>query len=302
MEGNKVTMGQMIIQMIQGDQLSITEESEILGILEERQRKREEEKMGRCLAGVIESVLTEKVREGKIKAASKKRYHPIYKRCFVETIIGNMDASELTEALIKEIIIDAHETLGTSRNDMLYFMGLLQIGLNKMSEEGLLNFMPNKKLFITFAEAEKETNYRDNPYSIEEMEDLMAWVERNPDDVRGLAVGLWLSGGISPEEIIDLKKECLEDSGATSAGELTTIKRPGSDRYLRLTSVRKRILDAALQIQSNNGMEYVFMVEKEHRWRKLTKKSLQIKLYYICEDLGIKYKAFHCNDVILTRF
>ena len=41
MEGNKVTMGQMIIQMIQGDQLSITEESEILGILEERHRKRE---------------------------------------------------------------------------------------------------------------------------------------------------------------------------------------------------------------------------------------------------------------------
>ena len=302
MEGNKVTMGQMIIQMIQGDQLSITEESEILGILEERHRKREEEKMDRCLAGVIERVLTENVEKGKIKEATKKRYHPIYRRCFLDSNIGNLDASELTEALIKEIIIDAHETLGTSRNDMLYFMGLLQIGLNKMSEEGMLNFMPNKKLYITFAEAEKENNYRDNPYSIEEMEDLMAWIDRNPDDVRGLAVGLWLSGGISPEEIVNLKKECLEDSGTTSTGGFTAIKRPGSDRYLRLTNVRQRILDAALKIQSENGMEYIFMVEKEHRWRKLTKKSLQIKLYYICEDLGIKYKAFHCNDVILTIF
>lgn len=302
MEGNKVTMGQMIIQMIQGNQLSVKEETEISEILEKRKREREDQKMDRCLAGVIERVLSERVEKGKIKAATKRRYHPIYKRCFEDTVIGNMDGSELTEEMIREIIIDANETLGTNRNDMLYFMGLLQVGLNKLSEEGMLNFMPNKKLYIKFLESERETNYRENPYSIEEMEDLMAWIDRNEDDVRGLAVGLWLSGGISPEEIINLKKECLEDSGTNSTGELTAIKKPGTDRYLRLTSIRKRLLDSALAIQSDNEADYIFMVKKEDKWRMLTKKSLQIKLYYMCEDLGIKYKAFHCNDIILTRF
>ena len=302
MEENKVTMGQMVLQIIQGGQLSVTEESEVMKILEERKREWEEEKMGRCLAGTIERVLTENVEKGKIKEATKKRYHPIYRRCFLESIIGNMDASELTEETIRELIIDAHETLGANSNDMLYFMGLLQVGLNKLSEEGKLNFMPNKKLFIKFAEAERESYYRENPYSIEEMEDLMAWIDRNPEDMRGLAVGLWLLGGISPEEIINLKKECLEDSGTDSTGGFKAIKRPGSDRFLRLTSARQRMLDSALEIQSDNGTEYIFMVEKEHIWRKLTNKSLQIKLYYICEDLGIKYKAFHYNDIILTRF
>lgn len=302
MDNNKVTIGQMVIQMIQGDQLSAAEESEIKKILEERQGKREEDRLTRCLAGIIDADLTQKVESGQIKEATKRRYHPVYKRCFVDGKIGNMDASELTESLIRDAIIDAHESFGLDRNEIMCFMGMLQTGLNKMSEEGMLNFMPDKKMFKTYFEVDKGTNYIDNPYSIEEMEDIMAWVDRNPTDARGLAVGLWLSGRISPEEIINLKKECLDDVGAASTGNLPAIKMPDSDRYLKLTSVRKRMIDSALALQSNNGMEYIFMVEKEHRWRKLTKKTLQIKLYYICEDLGIKYKAFHINDVILTRF
>ena len=114
----KVTVYDMILQIINGNQLSITEETEVLRILRKREEDRETVRMSRCLAGVIEAEMQRKLEEGIIKESTKSRNHPVYRRCFLETKTGNMDASELSELKIKEFIIDAHESFGLTRNEM----------------------------------------------------------------------------------------------------------------------------------------------------------------------------------------
>ena len=91
---------------------------------------------------------------------------------------------------------------------------------------------------------------------------------------------MWLfSGDISIKQIVNLKKKnCNED----------VLKKWNS----------KKIIEKALQLHPEEE-EYIFMVKKEGRWTKLTVRGVQIKLYYICEEIGIEYKKIHRDDAIV---
>jgi len=287
MEKERMTIYDMILQIINSNQLSADEEAEVLGILRKREEEREKKRMSRCLAGVIEEKMQKMVEEGIIKEATKTRYHPIYKRCFLETNFGNLDATEITEAEVEEFIIEAHESFGLNRNDMLCFMGLLQKGLNELSDRGLLTFVPDKQMYRSYVESDRENKYIDNPYSEEETERIMKWIEEHSDtDIRALAVGLWLTGNISPEEIIGLKKDDCWNSDN------------GIEKGIFKEDEKKKYVTEAFKLHPDEE-QYIFMLKKEGRWRRLNERSLQIKLYYICRSIGITYRAFHKNEIII---
>ena len=169
-------------------------------------------------------------------------------------------------------------------------MNMLKTGINKMSDLKLLNFAPNKKMFRGYVENDKGIKYIGNPYSQEETNKIMEWVENDFFDVRGLAVALWLSADISPEEIVALKKEdCWKNDNDLIIGKGIFEE----DKKLRYVTEAFKLHPADEQ--------YVFMVKKDGRWRKLNERSLQIKLYYICQDIGITYRAFHKNEIILPN-
>lgn len=300
MEKERITMSDMIIQTINDNLLSAEEEVEIMDVLRGRGEEREKKRMSRCLAGVIEAEMQKKVEEGGIKESTKNRYYPIYRRCFKENKIGNMDSSELTEEIIQDYIIEAHESFGLNRNDMTFFIGFLQIGINKLSEDGMLDFIPDKKIYKNYIETKQDKNFIYNPYPKEETKKIMEWVEKHLDDVRGLAVALWLLGDISPEEIIKLKKQDLVVSSGNKTDNIRMIRKPNADSYLLLTDERNRLIKAALDLHPSDGLEYIFMVKKENRWIRLNSHSLSIKLYYICRNIGkaVTYRAFHSCDVI----
>ena len=263
MEKNRTTMTDMIIQTIIDNQLSAEEEIEIMDVLRGRGEEREKKRMSRCLAGVIEVEMLKKVEEGVIKESTKNRYYPIYRRCFKENKIGNMDSSELTEEIIQDYIIEAHESFGLNRNDMTFFIGFLQIGINKLAEDGMLDFIPDKKIYKNYIETKQDKNFIYNPYPEEETKKIMEWVEKHPDDVRGLAVALWLLGDISPEEIIKLKKQDLVDSSGNKTDNIRMIRKPNAVSYLLLTDERNRLIKAALDLHPSDGLEYIFMVKKK---------------------------------------
>lgn len=288
MKEQKITVFDMVLQLIQGNQLSPEEEAELMEVLTRRGEEREEKRKSRCLAGVIEAEMQRKVEDGIIKQSTKNRYYPIFRRCFLETKIGNMPASELSDSVIREFIIEAHEFMGLNRNDMYFFMGMLQTGLNKMSDAGFLAFNPDRKLYRGYIESDRGIRYIDNPYSEEETKELMKWIESHFEDSRGLAVALWLSSDISPEEIVALTKEKCWDSGN------------GMEKGIFRQDTKKRLITAAFNLHPENE-EYIFMVKKDGKWRKLNERSLQIKLYYICQDIGITYRAFHKNETIVPN-
>lgn len=277
----------MIVQVIKGDQLLEEEEAELLEVLRRRGEKRESARLSRCLAGVIETEMQKKVDEGIIRKVTKDRYHPIFRRCFQETQTGNMDASELSESAIRDFVMDAHEFMGLNKNDMYFFMGMLQMGLNKLSDMELLTFIPDRKMYRGYIESERGIKYIDNPYSPEETKIIMDWIIKNPD-TRALAVGLWLTGNISPEEIVVLKQEdCWEYDNDLVVGKGIFEER-----------AKLRFVTEAFKMHPADE-QYVFMVKKDGRWKKLNERSLQIKLYYICQDIGITYRAFHKNETII---
>lgn len=287
MEKDRTTVTDMIIMTINDNRLSVKEEVEIMDILRGRGEGREKKRMSRCLAGIAEQELQKRVDKGEIKESTKNRYHPIFRRCFLETEIGNMDAAELSESVVKDFVMEANEFLGLNRNDMYFFMGMLQTGLNKMSDMGLLTFEPDRKMYRVYVESERGIRYIDNPYSPEETKSIMDWIEEHSDiDVRALAVGLWLTGNISPEEIVALRKEDCWDSGS------------GIEKGMFKECARQRFVTEANKHHPDEE-QYVFMVRKDGRWKRLNERSLQIKLYYICQDIGIVYRAFHKNEAII---
>jgi len=184
----------MIVQMIDDGQLTSDDESEIKQAIEESDRKSEEERRGRCLAGIIEKYLIDRAEALEITESTKRRYMTIVRRCFIDTAVGNLDGAEITEEIIMEFIIEAHESMGLDRNGMMFFMGMLQTGLNHMADNGVLNFIPDKKIFKNYIESEKGTHYIDNPYTDDEVKCIVDRNKKNPLDVRGLSVwlGLWV--------------------------------------------------------------------------------------------------------------
>lgn len=284
MNETKITVCNMIIQMITGNQLTLDEELDIKKALEEARK-------ARCLAGIIEKELDELTKMGKLNESIRQRYYPILRRCFMDTTYGNLDASSLSEAVIQEFVIEAFDSYNLSQNDLLFFTGMLKLGLNKMAESKLISFTPDKKILKSYIEPVDEYRYIRNPYSEKETNLIMKWIEDHPSDTRALAIGLWFSGGLCPMQIINLKKEnCWGNNNMDGR----TI---GFDKNIFSVWHRMIYIKRAIKLHPEDTI-YVFMVEKNGTWKKLTGRSLQIKLYYICQDIGIKYKSFHQNEVI----
>lgn len=137
----------------------------------------------------------------------------------------------------------------------------------------------------------------ERPYEGEDLEKIAAWLEQNPEDVRGLAVAFWLLGEISADEIVNLKTSDLVSCYDVDAA---VIRRNTFIDYLLLTPERKRIIHAALELYQGRGKEYVFMVESRGKLRKLSEVGLLGKLADICRQVDVTYKApIKCTDRII---
>lgn len=150
---------------------------------------------------------------------------------------------------------------------------------------------------IDFSEAMKEKYGIERPYEGEDLEKIAAWLEENPEDVRGLAVAFWLLGEISAKEMVNLRPS---DLVSCSDEDAITIRRNTSVDTLLLTPERKRIIHAALNLYNGRGKEYVFMVKDRGKLRKLSEVGLLGKLAAICRQVDVMYKApIKCTDRII---
>lgn len=120
------------------------------------------------------------------------------------------------------------------------------------------------------------------PFSIEEREKIMEWIDLHQYDAKALAVALWLSGGIAPLEITNLRRADYQ-----SAKSMDIV----------MESEKREIIRKALKLHPE-GLEFVFMAQKGAEWKKLKGNSIQMKLYHICDEIGIIYKPFHKNEAI----
>lgn len=137
----------------------------------------------------------------------------------------------------------------------------------------------------------------DNPYTTEETAIIREWAEDHPFDVRGLAVSLWLSGGFTPEAIINLKtSDCW--SGGRDAHGLIHMGNIAVDRSIFQQWDRFRIVKRAMELHQEK-QPYVFMVYERNQWSKLHGNAIQLKMFHICRNLGITYKKFSNNEIIL---
>jgi len=297
----RITVLDMILQVINGNQLSVEEEADLIEILKKRGEEREEKRLSRCLFGILKHEMDLKLKTGEFKLSTVQRYKPIIHRCFSGTY-GNMDASDLNEEILHEFITEIYESYRMSRNEIYIFMNLLKKALKQMNEYGILEFTPSKKLFVNHMEMVSGTKLIDCPYSYNEQKAITQWIVDHSSDMRGLACGLWLIGGdgLSPEKIIGLKgqdawKYCMD--GLNEQNVADDILDFDSD--INRANAREHIIQKALSLHPEET-DYVFMVEKKDSegWKKLSGPVLQIKMNWICSSLNIPFKPFHGNEAI----
>ena len=268
----------MVRQIIDEDKLA--DEAEIRRILEEKGKK--EEERGICLASVIEKELEKAIKSGQICESNVGLYQSVFSKSIKNSEFGNIPASELSDMLIRKFVLQAEKTYEMNRTQLKCFTGMLQTGLNKMAEEDMLDFVPERHVYKNYLMCQdKGIRYIENPYSAEEIEKIKEWVELHPKDVRGQAIGLWFSGNVSMEEIANMKKEDAH-KGIFRKWE------------------RARFIINALKLHPENK-DYVFMAVNEGRLEKLTPQSFQMKLYHVCNRLGFEYKRINRNEAIVCK-
>ncbi len=268
----------MVRQIIDEDKLA--DEAEIRRILEEKGKK--EEERGICLASVIEKELEKAIKSGQICESNVGLYQSVFSKSIKNSEFGNIPASELSDMLIRKFVLQAEKTYEMNRIRLKCFTGMLQTGLNKMAEEDMLDFVPERHVYKNYLMCQdKGIRYIENPYSAEEIEKIKEWVELHPKDVRGQAIGLWFSGNVSMEEIANMKKEDAH-KGIFRKWE------------------RARFIINALKLHPENK-DYVFMAVNEGRLEKLTPQSFQMKLYHVCNRLGFEYKRINRNEAIVCK-
>lgn len=276
---DKITvLCQIVRQIIDDNQLP--DEAEIRKILEEKVKTKEE--IGICLASVIEKELEKAIKSGQICEENAGMYWSVFEKSIKKSEIGNMPVKELSDILIKKFVLQAGKVYEMDRTRLKCFTGMLQTGLNKMSEEDMLGFVPDRHIYRNYLMyPDREIHYIDNPYSTEETEKIKEWIDLHPNDIRGLALGLWFAGDVSLAEIANLKKE------DANKGILRKYK-------------RARFITRALKLHSQRG-DYVFMVINDGQWEKFTPQGFMMKLYHICNKLGIKYKRINRNEAMLCK-
>lgn len=280
-------IGQFICCLINENVLSKEEEYQIKDCIEKRKRRR-------CLARIIDDELSRNVKSGVISECAKEKNYSLYKRCFIESMIGNLDASDLSENIIREFIEEVEESFGLDDYEMLCFMGLLQCGLNRMADENILNFDPDRRIYRHYIEAERGIIYIDNPYSFSETESIKVWIDRHPDDIRGLALGYFFTTDASLAEIVHMEKA---DQGENSLISPDIVK---INKNVRISKEKARIISKALK-RCPAKEKYIFMIQKKGKWEKLNEKGIQLRLYHICKELGITYRPIGKNEAILPK-
>ena len=269
----------MVRQIIDEDKLA--DEAEIRRILEEKGKKEEEDR-GICLASVIENELEKAIQSGQICEEHVGLYKSIFEKMIRESEIGNMPAKELSDILIKKFVLQAGKVYERDRTRLKCFTGMLQTGLNKMAEEDMLRFVPDRHIYRNYLiYPDKEIHYIDNPYTDAETEKIKEWRDLHTNDIRGLALGLWFTGNATLLEIVNLKKEAA---------------RKGIFKKWK----KARFISKALELNPKNG-DYVFMTKSEGNLEKLTAQGLMMKLYHICNKLGIKYKKINKNEAMVCK-
>ena len=266
----------MVRQIIDEDKLA--DEAEIRRILEEKGKK--EEERGICLALVIEKELEKAIKSGQICESNVGLYQSVFSKSIKNSEFGNIPASELSDMLIRKFVLQAEKTYEMNRTRLKCFTGMLQTGLNKMAEEDMLDFVPVKHA-KEYLGSKIVIQYINNPYTPEETERIKEWIELHPDDIRGMAIGLWFTGDVSLLEIANLKREeCHKD--------------------IFKKWKRARFVAKALELHPQNK-DYVFMAINDGKLEKLTPQSFQMKLYHVCNRLGIEYKRINRNEAMLYK-
>ena len=266
----------MVSQII--NEYKLPDETEIRKILEEKVKK--EEDRGICLASVIEKELEKAIKSGQICESNVGLYQSVFSKSIKNSEFGNIPASELSDMLIRKFVLQAEKTYEMNRTRLKCFTGMLQTGPNKMAEEDMLDFVPVKHA-KEYLGSKIVIQYINNPYTPEETERIKEWIELHPSDIRGLALGLWFAGDVSMEEIANMK---MED---------------GHKDIFRKWK-RARFIINALKLHPENK-DYVFMAINDGRLEKLTPQSFQMKLYHICNRLGLEYKRINRNEAIVCK-
>lgn len=268
----------MVRQIIDEDKL--LDEDEVRRILEEKGKK--EEDRGICLASVIEKELEKAIKSGQICESNVGLYQSVFDKSIKNSEIGNMPAKELSDILIKKFVLQAGKVYEVDRTRLKCFTGMLQTGLNKMAEEDMLGFAPEKHIYKNYLMcSDRGIQYIKNPYSAEETEKIKEWIELHPDDIRGMAIGLWFTGDVSLLEIANLKREeCHKD--------------------IFKKWKRARFVAKALELHPKNK-DYVFMAINDGKLEKLTPQSFQMKLYHVCNRLGINYKKINRDEAMVCK-
>ena len=280
MDENKIIMLCQIVSKII-DENQLPDEDAVRKILEEKGKKEEGDR-GTCLATVIEKELEKAIKSGQICEEHVGLYKSVFEKMIRESEIGNMPASELSDMLIRKFVLQAEKTYEMDRTRLKCFTGMLQTGLNKMAEEDMLRFVPDRHIYRNYLLcSDRGIRYIENPYTVEETEKIREWIDSHTNDIRGLALGLWFAGDVSLVEISNMKKE-------------------DAHKGILKKWARARFITSALKLHSQRG-DYVFMVINGEPLEKLTAQGLMMKLYHICNKLGIKYRKINKDEAMVCK-
>lgn len=280
---------QKIEKSIIKNDISLTDKYELWLFLEKNIKEH-----NRCLAVVIFDEIAENKKE------SMKTYKSlcifVLEKCFWKTETGCMDASKLSSKKIGAFITEVMEKFNLKEIEKAIFIQLLEIGLVRLEERGLLNFIPDRMLSRKYIASKSAISYIQNPYTKEETEKFMEWTEEHPADVRAQAVSLWFTKGLTLTDIVTLtKKGCWGDSKHVGC-----IEREGMELFR--STVRSQIVRRALDTHPKN-VQYIFAVPNSDYsgWERLTERGLLLKLKAICKKTGIPYKAILLNEAIKLK-
>lgn len=96
-----------------------------------------------------------------------------------------------------------------------------------------------------------------------------------------------------------MKKSDLMDISGKYSMDPVVVKKNASEDYLVLTPSRKRIIHSALELYPGADQEFIFMDENNGILERMSKRSLQPKLAFICRQVGVVYKMVKCTDMVL---
>lgn len=286
------TMKDFIKGYITEDYLSIDEEAEIMELIESKRGKKKVNE--RCFASVVEEEL--KKAKDNMSEGRQLLYQGVFNRCFKRTEFGNMDVSKLNNAKITKFLKEAIEELNLNNIETLLLLRMLRTGLNRLHEEGIMKSLPDEDMYRKLFSSLDVAYRMDNPYTVEEAEIIIDYAENHQADVRALAVGLLMMGGLSLKEIVNLTEaDCWKKEKGTHG-----VTRSLEDLFEN--ERRNRIVTRALNIHPF-VLGYVFVDTSSDKrgWDKLSERGLKMKLSSICKETGVPYKIVFANEIIKTR-